>query len=158
MLRDSVPFPTPVAAVRSDDDKLHAHWLFARDQRRCAGVAVVRVFDPVDVALPKLLRSGRRPEALKRVAAARGTGARADTSFTLLANDWLSPTQYNCQLMVKSGFKDYNAGRKQIFTSRFSAGTAGLRYKTTSYPLPSRPNRHGRALPNLQGVMHRCAK
>ena len=49
----------------------------------------MRVFDPVDVALPKLLRSGRRPEALKRVAAARGTGAHADTSFTLLANDWI---------------------------------------------------------------------
>jgi TonB C terminal len=89
VLRDSVPFPPPIPAVRSDDDKLHAHWLFARDQRRCAGVAVVRVFDPVDVALPKLLRSGRRPEALKRVATARGTGAHADTSFTLLANDWI---------------------------------------------------------------------
>ena len=89
VLRDSVPFPSPVPAVRSDDDKLHAHWLFARDQRRCAGVAVVRIFDPVDVALPKLLRSGRRPEALKRVAVARGTGANADASFTLLANDWI---------------------------------------------------------------------
>ena len=89
VLRDSVPFPSPIPAVRSDDDKLHAHWLFARDQRRCAGVAVVRVYDPVDVALPKLLRSGRRPEALKRVAMARGAGAHADTSFTLLANDWI---------------------------------------------------------------------
>lgn len=89
VLRDSVPFPSPIPAVRSDDDRLHARWLFARDQRRCAGVAVVRVFDPVEVALPKLLRSGRRPEALKRVAAARGAGVHADAMFTLLATDWI---------------------------------------------------------------------
>ena len=54
-------------AVRSDDDRLHAHWVFARDQRRCAGVAITRTYEPVEVALPKLLRAGRRDEALKRV-------------------------------------------------------------------------------------------
>ena len=90
MLRDSVPFPTPPPAVRSDDERLHAHWVFARDQRRCAGARrATRTYDPVEVALPKLLRSGRRDEALKRVAMTRGAGLPADAVFTLLAADWL---------------------------------------------------------------------
>src|SRR5215831_4100935 len=29
VLRDSVPFPKPPVAIRSDDQRLHAHWLFA---------------------------------------------------------------------------------------------------------------------------------
>ena len=66
--------------------------MFARDQRRCAGLSVVRAFEPVEVVLPKLLRSGRRDEALKRVAMARAAGVPADAAFTLLANDWLKST------------------------------------------------------------------
>jgi hypothetical protein len=89
VLRDSVPFPRPPGAVRSDDDRFHGHWVFARDQRRCAGVAVLRTYDPVEVALPKLLRAGRRDEALKRVAMTRGAGLPADPMFTLLAADWI---------------------------------------------------------------------
>jgi TonB family protein len=88
VLHDGVPFPTPPPAVRSDDDKLHAHWLFARDQRRCAGVAITQAYDPVEVALPKLLRTGRRLEALARVAMARGAGLHAEPMFSLLAQDW----------------------------------------------------------------------
>jgi len=89
VLRDAVPFPTPPPAVRSDDDRFHAHWTFARDQRRCAGVAQMRTYDPLEVALPKLLRSGRRDEALKRVGMTRGAGQPADPMFTLLAADWI---------------------------------------------------------------------
>ena len=89
VLRDGVPFPTPPPGVRSDDDKLHAHWLFARDQRRCGGLTVTRAYDPVEVALPKLLRTGRRGEALARVAMARGAGQHAEPMFTLLAQDWI---------------------------------------------------------------------
>jgi HEAT repeat protein len=88
VLHDGVPYPTPPPPVRSDDDKLHAHWLFARDQRRCAGVTIVRAYDPVEVALPKLLRTGRRDEALVRVGMARGAGLHAEPAFTLLAQDW----------------------------------------------------------------------
>jgi TonB family protein len=88
VLHDGVPFPSPPPPVRSDDDKLHAHWLFARDQRRCAGVAIIQAYDPVEVALPKLLRTGRRAEALTRVAMARGAGLHAEPMFTLLAQDW----------------------------------------------------------------------
>jgi TonB family protein len=89
VLRDAVPFPTPPPASRSDDDRFHAHWVFARDQRRCSGVAQVRTYDPVDVALPKLLRSGRRDEALKRVGMTRGAGQPADPMFTQLAAYWI---------------------------------------------------------------------
>ena len=89
VLRDSVPYPTPPPAARSDDERFHAHWVFARDQRRCAGVTPTRTYDPVEVALPKLLRSGRRDEALKRVSMTRGAGQPADPMFTLLAADWI---------------------------------------------------------------------
>jgi TonB family protein len=88
VLRDAVPFPLPPPAARSDDDKLHVHWVFARDQRRCSGVSLVRSYDPVEVAIPKLLRTGRREEALVRVAMARGAGLHADPMFTVLARDW----------------------------------------------------------------------
>src|ERR1700690_4096377 len=49
VLKDAVPFPKPPLAVRSDDDNLHLHWLFARDQRRCAGVTMTRVYDPIEI-------------------------------------------------------------------------------------------------------------
>ena len=88
VLRDAVPFPLPPPATRSDDDKLHLHWAFARDQRRCSGVAMVRAYDPVEVAIPKLLRTGRREEALARVTMARGAGQHAEPMFSVLAQDW----------------------------------------------------------------------
>ena len=72
ILRDAVPFPKPPSAVRSDDDNLRLHWVFARDQRRCSGVAVTRS-----------LRSRRdraaqaaAPGAARRGAQARRAGAR----------------------------------------------------------------------------------
>jgi HEAT repeat protein len=89
VLKDAVPFPKPPLAVRSDDDNLHLHWLFARDQRRCAGVTMTRVYDPIETAMPKLLRAGRRDEALNRVSLARASGQHVEPPFTLLANDWI---------------------------------------------------------------------
>jgi TonB C terminal/HEAT repeats len=88
VLKDAVPFPQPPLAVRSDDDNLHLHWLFARDQRRCAGVAVTHFYDPIDRAVPKLLHAARREEALYRLTVARTSGQPVGPEFTLLANDW----------------------------------------------------------------------
>jgi TonB family protein len=89
VLKDAVPFPKPPLAVRSDDDNLHLHWLFARDQRRCAGLAVTRAYDPIETAVPKLLAAKRRAEALYRLSLARGNGQHVEPQFTLLANDWI---------------------------------------------------------------------
>ena len=89
ILRDAVPYPKPPVEVRSDDNNLRLHWVFARDQRRCSGVVVTRAYDPVETALPKLLHQGRRDEALKRVAFARGNGAHVAPQLTLLALDWI---------------------------------------------------------------------
>jgi HEAT repeat protein len=89
ILHDAVPFPRAPLVVRSDDDNLRLHWVFARDQRRCSGVAVTRTYDPVAVSLPKLLHQGRRDEALMRVAMARNGGAHVEPQFTLLAIDWM---------------------------------------------------------------------
>jgi HEAT repeat protein len=92
VLHDAVPYPVPPEAVRSDDDKLHAHWVFARDQRRCAGVAIIKMYDPIEIAVPKLIRQGRRNEALNRMAMARAAGMHADPAFTVLAMDWIKAT------------------------------------------------------------------
>ncbi len=89
IVRDAVPYPKPPIEVRSDDDNLRLHWLFARDQRRCSGVRVTRTYDPVETALPKLLHQGRRDEALNRVAVARGNGVHIEPQLTLLALDWI---------------------------------------------------------------------
>jgi TonB family protein len=89
VLRDSVPFPLPPPSARSDDDRLHLHWVFARDQRRCAGMTVTHVQEAPEVALPKLLHTGRRDEAAERIAAARAAGAHAEPLMTMLASDWL---------------------------------------------------------------------
>ncbi|HVU53315.1 MAG TPA: TonB C-terminal domain-containing protein [Polyangia bacterium] len=89
VLKDSVPFPVPPVASRSDDDNLHLRWTFARDERRCSGVAVVHVDDPLEIAIPKLMTAGRRDEIVARLAAARGAGLPAEPAMTSLANEWL---------------------------------------------------------------------
>jgi TonB family protein len=88
VIRDSIPFPRPPEAVRSDDDQLHVHWVFARDQRRCSGVTILHVQDPLEIAIPKLLRTGRGAEALARVTAARATGVHAEPMMSTLAMEW----------------------------------------------------------------------
>jgi hypothetical protein len=89
VLKDSVPFPVPPVASRSDDDNLHLHWVFARDERRCSGVMIVHVDDPLPIAIPKLMKAGRRDEIVARIAAARTGGMPAEPSVTSLANEWL---------------------------------------------------------------------
>jgi TonB family protein len=89
VLRDSVPFPAPPIASRSDDDNLHLHWTFARDERRCAGVVVLHVDDPLEIAVPKLMKAGRRDDIVARLSAARAGGVHAEPAMTSLANEWL---------------------------------------------------------------------
>jgi TonB family protein len=89
VVRDAVPFPKPPLAVRSDDDNLHLRWLFARDQRRCAGLTVTRAYDPIELSVPKLLQAGRRDEAVYRLALARGGGQHVEPQLTPIAYDWL---------------------------------------------------------------------
>jgi hypothetical protein len=89
VLKDSVPFPAPPQASRSDDDNLHLHWVFARDERRCSGVVVLHVDDPLEIAIPKLMKAGRRDELFARIAAARRGGLHAEPPMTGLANEWL---------------------------------------------------------------------
>ena len=140
VLRDAVPFPKPPAGLRSDDDRFHAHWMFARDQRRCAGVAVVRTFDPIEVALPKLLRSGRRDEALKRVAMTRGAGLPAEPMFSLLAADWVKAAIHEpwatvrmARLLAESGDDEAST----VAQERRAPPRAGRRRRTRRWS-PSR--------------------
>ena len=142
VLRDSVPYPKPPNAVRSDDERLHVHWVFARDQRRCAGVAVLRTYDPVDVALPKLLRAGRRDEALKRVAMTRGAGLPASPMFTLLAADWIKAAIHEpwatvrmARLLAERGDDEGAKWLKNAVRRPELAGDAGAALVAVKVPL-----------------------
>jgi len=142
VLRDAVPFPKPPVVVRSDDDRLHAHWTFARDQRRCAGVAVLHTYDPIEVALPKLLRAGRRDEALKRVAMARGAGLPAETAFTLLAADWIKSAIHEpwatvrmARLLAESGDDEGSKWLKNAVRRPELANDAGTALVAAKVPL-----------------------
>ena len=142
VLRDSVPFPRPPGPVRSDDERLHLHWVFARDQRRCSGVAVLRTYDPVEVALPKLLRAGRRDEALKRVAMTRGAGLPADPMFTLLAADWIKAAIHEpwatvrmARLLAERGDDEGSKWLKNAVRRPELAGDAGAALVAVKAPL-----------------------
>ncbi|HEY7370834.1 MAG TPA: TonB family protein [Polyangia bacterium] len=142
VLRDSVPFPTPPPAIRSDDERLHLHWLFARDQRRCAGVTVTHSYDPVEVALPKLLRAGRRDEALKRVAMTRGAGLPAESVFTLLAADWIKAAIHEpwatvrmARLLAERGDDEGGKWLKNAVRRPELAGDAGQALVAVRVPL-----------------------
>jgi hypothetical protein len=101
VIKDSSPFPVPPVSSRSDDDKLHLHWVFARDERRCAGVTVLHVDDPLEIAIPKLMRAGRREEIVARVMVARAGGTRAEPAVSALAGEWLRGTARENWMTVK---------------------------------------------------------
>lgn len=76
--RKSAPFPLPVTDVISDDSYAHMEWTFARDHRGCsAGAEILRVDDPLEVSLPRLISSNRIGEALRRVGQAPADGEAA---------------------------------------------------------------------------------
>jgi len=75
--RKGAPFPLPTSDVLSDDGYAHFEWTFARDHRACSGGKLARQEDPLEVALPRLVRSNRTGEALRRVGEA-GAGRGRD--------------------------------------------------------------------------------
>lgn len=81
--RKSAPFPLPTSDVLSDDGYAHFEWTFARDHRACSAAKLTRVEDPLDVALPRLVRGNRMGEALRRVGEA-GAGARKEAGAEAL--------------------------------------------------------------------------
>jgi HEAT repeat protein len=67
-LRKSGPFPLPTSDVLSDDGYVHLDWTLSRDYRACAASAkLVRVEDPIEVSLPRLVLGNRIGEALRRI-------------------------------------------------------------------------------------------
>jgi len=96
-LRKSGPFPLPTSDVLSDDGYAHFEWTLASDGRACAaGAKLVRVEDPIEVSLPRLVSSNRIDEALRRVGevAARegGQGAAQANAMDRFARLYLGRT------------------------------------------------------------------
>jgi len=67
-LRKSGPLPLPTSDVLSDDGYAHFEWTLSSGVRACgAGANLVRVEDPIEVSLPRLVSSNRIDEAVRRV-------------------------------------------------------------------------------------------
>jgi hypothetical protein len=116
--------------------------VFARDQRRCAGLAHTRTYEPVQVALPKLLRAGRRDEALKRVGMTRSAGQPADPMFTLLAADWIKAAIHEpwatvrmARLLAERGDEEGNTWLKNAVRRPELAADAGSALVAVKTPL-----------------------
>jgi len=54
--------PIPPSPSRSDDDNLHLHWVFARRRAPLRRLIILHVDDPLEIAIPKLMKAGRRDE------------------------------------------------------------------------------------------------
>jgi hypothetical protein len=89
VLHDSVPFAPAPVELRSDDEAVHLRWTFARDERRCSSVALLRAEQPMPLAMPKLFRDRREAEALRRLRAARAAGTPVEPMMTSVAATWL---------------------------------------------------------------------
>jgi HEAT repeat protein len=94
VLRDSAPFAVPPVDLLSDDDAVHVRWTFARDQRRCSGLAIERFEDPLEIAAVKLLRKKRQGELLRRAAVATAAGMPVETVMGAIAKAWV-PASFN---------------------------------------------------------------
>ena len=94
-LRKSGPFPLPTPDVLSDDGYAHFEWTLSGDGRACsAGAKLVRVEDPIEVSLPRLVSSNRIDEALRRVGevGARDGGAAQQKAMDRFARLYLGRT------------------------------------------------------------------
>ncbi len=66
---DAAPLPPPPVELRSDDDRLHLRWLFARDRRQAGPVtsSVVEVVLPIAEVTANLLEAGDLARAARRI-------------------------------------------------------------------------------------------
>jgi TonB family protein len=83
---DSGPVPRPPDATLSDDGVVRLLWAFARDDRRCGEVRLVRRNTHIEMTLPLVLRQKRDEEALRRL---QGAGYADGDTLTALAKPWL---------------------------------------------------------------------
>ena len=86
-----IALPAPPPALQSDDGLTRLHWRLAREQRGCgeADARVVRLLDPRDEALARLIRHGRHAEAAARLLAEIDRGAVPETQARRLARQIL---------------------------------------------------------------------
>lgn len=84
--------PAPDPALHSDDGLTRLRWRLAPDQQGCgeADARVVRVLDPTDETLARLLRAGRHAEAAARLLGEIDLGALPETQARRLAREVLA--------------------------------------------------------------------
>ncbi len=70
VIADASPLPLPPAELRSDDDRAHLRWLFARDRRQAgpASASIVDVELPLGDAIAPLVARGELARAARRIA------------------------------------------------------------------------------------------
>ncbi len=72
VLADAARVEPPPAELLSDDDRVHVHWLFARDRRQAgpAGASVLDIQLPLLGVIDRLLKQGELVRAARRIAIA----------------------------------------------------------------------------------------
>jgi len=86
VIADAAPLPAPPAELRSDDDRAHLRWRFARDRRQAgpATAAIVDVELPLGDVVAALLARGELGRAAARIARAPATDAARAPATTAL--------------------------------------------------------------------------
>ena len=101
VLKTAAPLPVAAHNLLSDDGYLHLVWTLARDARACAtGGKLVRVDDPLEIALPKLLAAHRFDEVIRRVQTVPSSDLERATDQ--LARLWLSLPVASAQADIRA--------------------------------------------------------
>ena len=92
LLADLGKLPVPPPAVRSDDDRAHLRWTFARRDPGCEEHEVIEARLPLEEALKRLLSAHRETEAVARFEEARREdAARARAALPAFASALATP-------------------------------------------------------------------
>ena len=88
VIADASELAVPPRELLADDDRVHLHWLFARDRRQAgpATATLVTVQQPLATVVPHLLSANELPRAARRIAVApQGTERTAATKRLMIA-------------------------------------------------------------------------
>lgn len=108
VVKSAAPFAAAPPETLSDDGRVHVRWTFARDDRRCSGLAVVHETSDLANALPQLVAQGREAVAIARIQEA--PDKEREQAFTIFARAWLDRNEDDKDLALQVAMANAIAG------------------------------------------------
>jgi len=108
VVKAAPPFAVAPEDVLSDDGKAHVLWTFARDDRRCSGLAILNNTRALDVAVPALVAQGRDRAAIARLQSS--DEKERERAFSMFARAWLDLAEDDKDLDVRVAAANALAG------------------------------------------------